>query len=207
MTPAESHEVTLITTREQLARSIARLSRLASDATETIAHQRQEKQQLEKRVADLTKLTQQERSNNEQRESLIASFESERAERAKEFGELEARLNDQERLLAEQLEAISHLETELANRAMQIREQQSTGTAWKREIEEWESKVQRLEVRLADVEAERDKLKKEFYEREREEAQYAVRMTQEGREIAAKAIDSLIDQLTVLETRIQLTQA
>src|SRR4051812_23176761 len=108
----ESHEVTLITTREQLARSIARLARLAGDAVETIAHLRQEKQQLEKRVTDLAKLTQQERSNNEQRESLIASFESEREERAKEFSELETRLNDQERLLAEQLEAISRLENE-----------------------------------------------------------------------------------------------
>ena len=90
---------------------------------------------------------------------------------------------------------------------MQLHEQQSTGTARTREIEEWTSKVERIEARLADVEAERDKLKTEFYEREREEADSAVRMTQDDRERAAKSIDALIDQLSVLETRIQLTQA
>ena len=80
MTPDESHEVTqsvmLSASREQLARALARLERLTRDAVETIAHQRQEKQQLERRLADLTKLVEQERSNFQQRESLLTSVAS-----------------------------------------------------------------------------------------------------------------------------------
>ncbi len=214
MTPAEPHDVTpsitlsvaLSASREHLARALARLERLTRDASETITHQRHEKQQLERRLADLSKLVEQERSNFQQRESLLTSVASETEERAKAFTELSARLNDQERLLAEQLESIGRLESEMENRAMQIREQGSVEAAWKHELEEWTGKVERLESRLAEVAAERDEFKKQAYEREREDAQYVVRLTQDDREHAAKAVDALLDQLSILETRITITQ-
>ncbi|MDP4200623.1 MAG: hypothetical protein Q8922_09355 [Bacteroidota bacterium] len=198
--------VALNANREQLARALARLERLTRDAIETITHQRQEKHQLERRLSDLTKLVEQERSNFQQRESLLSSAKSETEERAKAFTELSARLNEQERLLAQQLETIGRLESDLDTRAMQIREQESAEAAWRHELEEWSGKVERLEARLAETTAERDEIKKQFYEREREDAQYVVRLSQEDRTRAAKAVDALIDQLSILETRITLTQ-
>lgn len=206
MTLSENHEAVLIASRERLARASAHLERLTRDAAETILHQRQEKEQLERRLAEMGKLVEQERSNFEQRAALLTSVTSETEQRAKAFDELSARLNDQERLLSEQLETIATLESELSDRAMQLREQQGIEQAWRREIDEWKSKVEALESRLEETARDRDSLKGQFYEREREDAQYSVRWTADQRDHASKMLDSLMEELTVLETRITLSQ-
>ena len=205
MTPSESREITLSLSRERLARALTKFERVSHDATETIVNLRQEKLVLEKRLTELTKLFDQERSNFEQRVALLTSSQTETEERAKAFDELTCRLDDQERLMNEQIEMIGRLETELEDRAGQLRERSELEIAWKREIEEWRTKVAQLEGRVEAVQAERDAMKSQLYDHERTDAQFALRLTPEERDLAAKSIDSLLDQLSAMESRVAAT--
>ncbi len=202
MTPAESREITLSLSRERLARAITKFERVSRDAVETISGLRQEKLGLEKRLSDLSKLFDQERSNFEQRVALLSSSKSEAEERVKAFQELTARLNDQDRLMNEQLSMISQLEEELANRAGQLRDRVELEAAWKNEMEEWRSRVTQLESHLEATEAERDALVADRSKRESEDARFALKLTSEERDLAATAIDAVLDQLGVMESRI-----
>lgn len=202
MTPAESREITLSLSRERLARAIAKFERVSRDAVETISGLRQEKLVLEKQFSDLTKLYDQDRSNFEQRAALLSSVKTETEERAKSFDELTCRLDDQERLMNEQIAMIGHLEAELSDRAGQLRERSELEAAWKNEIEEWRSKVAQLQGHLETAQTERDALQTQLYDHEREDAQYALRLTPEERDHAAKSIDALLDQLGAMESRI-----
>jgi chromosome segregation ATPase len=188
--------------RERLARASARLERATRDAVERLANIRQEKQALERRLADLETLFAQERQNFEQRAALLTSVTAESAERTKAFDDLSCRLDDQERLMNEQLETISKLESELANRVVELRERQAVEEAWKVELAEWKAKVQQAEDRLAQASAERDSLKSIIYENERMAAQYVLHFTPEERDKASKAIDSLIQSLSAVESRV-----
>jgi len=201
VTPTASREIVLGLSRERLARATSRLERVARDAAERINHLKQEKAALEHRLSDLEKLFEQERQNFEQRAALLNSVTTETEERSKAFEELNARLTDQERLLSEQIETISHLEGELETRRTQLLEQQTVETAWKGELAEWQGKVEQLEDRLKKTSDERDNLKSKLYDNERVAAQYVMHFTADDRDKATKAIDTLIDQLSVLETR------
>ena len=205
MTPTESREVVLGLSRERLARATARLERIALDAAERIVHLKQDKNALERRLAEMATLIEQERQNFEQRAALLSSVTTETAERKKEFDDLTCRLNDQDRLLNEQIETISKLEGELENRAGQLREQQNLEAAWKSELAEWKLKTEQLEERLEKTSKERDGLKSKIYDDERVAAQYALHLTSDDRDKAARAIDTLIDQLATIETRAMIT--
>ncbi|HZK76785.1 MAG TPA: hypothetical protein VFD13_07750 [Candidatus Kapabacteria bacterium] len=201
MTPTESREVVLGLSRERLARASSRLERVARDAAERILHLKEEKRSLERRLADLETLFAQERQNFEQRAALLASVSSESEERSKEFLSLNVRLKDQERLLNEQIETISRLESELENRSSELQNRSALESARQAELAEWKAKVVQLEKRLESTGAERDALRSKTYEDERMNAQYALHLTPEDRDKAAKAIDSLIDQLSAIESR------
>ena len=201
MTPTESREVVLGLSRERLARASSHLERVARDAAERIVQLKAEKFALERRLGDLETLFAQERQNFEQRAALLASVTSESEEHSKEFSDLNARLNDQDRLLNEQIETIARLESELENRTTALRDQSALETAWQTELAEWKTKVAHLEHRIEATNAERDSLRSKIYEDERENAQYILHLTSEDRDKAAKAIDSLIDQLSTIESR------
>jgi len=145
MTPTETHEYTLSQSRERLARAISKFERLARDAAETIAGLRHEKAGAEKRLADLTALFSQERSNFEQRAALVDSVKTESEERAKSSEQLNTRLEEQERLMNEQLQTISQLESALETSSRELKERAELEAAWKSEMEEWTGKVARLE--------------------------------------------------------------
>jgi chromosome segregation ATPase len=202
MTPVESQETTLTLSRERLARAISKFERLARDAGETITALRQEKQGLDRRLADLTKLVEQERSNFKQKTALLTSFNLETEERAKTAEDLNRRLTEQEGLMTEQLETITRLESQLEQSSREFSKRDVLEAAGNQEMEEWRAKVSQLEGRLANTQSERDSMKSELYEHERQEAHFALRLTPEDRDKAAKAIDTLLDQLTVMETRI-----
>jgi chromosome segregation ATPase len=206
VTPTESREVVLSLSRERLARATTRLERVTRDAVERITHLRQEKSSLEKRLVDLEKLFETERSNFEQRAALLTSVSSETEERTKEYNELCTRLTEQERLLNEQLDTIAKLEGDLSNRALQLRDQQHTESAWKKELDQWKAKVEQLESRLEKTTTERDTMRKQLYDAERESAQFVLHLTAEERDKAAKSIDTLVDQLSKMETRIVATE-
>jgi len=202
MTPVESQETTLILSRERLARAIAKFERLARDASETISGLRQEKQGLERRLADLTKLVEQERSNFQQRAALLSSAKSETEERAKAADELNRRLMEQEGLMSQQLETIARLESQIEDNRRQFADLKEAEAESQHERSEWRTKVEQLQSRLETVLGERDAMKSQLYQHEREEAQFALKMTPEDRDKAAKAIDSLLDQLATMETRV-----
>jgi chromosome segregation ATPase len=204
VTPTESREVVLGLSRERLARAMTRFERLARDAAERIHHLKQEKQALEKRLADLEALFTQERQNFEQRASLLTSVSSESDERAKAFIDLNARHADQERLLNEQSETIARLESELATRKEQLKEQASVGSTSQAELVEWKTKTAQLEDRLEKIGKERDAFRTRIFEDERMNAQYVLRLTADDRDNAAKAMDALIDQLSAMESRAQI---
>ncbi|GEM_PF-2087000 len=201
MTPTESREVVLGLSRERLARATARLERVARDAVERIHHFKHEKQALERRLADLETLFTQERQNFEQRAALLSSMTSETTERSKAFEDLTARLNEQERLVSEQMETIAALNSELAQQTEKLREQESQGAGSRNEITEWRTKAEELERRLQKATGEREALKSKLYEDERQAAQFVLHLTADDRDRAAKAIDSLIDQLSAIENR------
>jgi chromosome segregation ATPase len=195
--------VVLGLSRERLARATTRFERLARDAAERIHHLKQEKQTLEKRLVDLESLFNQERQNFEQRASLLTSISSESEERAKAFTDLNARHAAQERLLNEQSETIAHLESELAARKEELKEQSSVGSTSQAELEEWKAKTAQLEDRLEKIGKERDSFRAKIFENERVNAQYVLRLTSDDRDNAAKAIDTLIDQFSAIELRLQ----
>lgn len=202
MTPTESREVVLGLSRERLARASARFERVARDAAERIHHHTEEKRGLERRLADLETLFAQERQNFDQRASLLASVSTESEERSKAFSDLSARLNEQEQLLNEQMEIISRLESELENRSAELRNRSSLESAWQVELGEWKAKITQLEQRLEAAGAERDSLRTKIYEHERMNAQYALHLTSDDRDRAAKALDALIDQLSTMESQV-----
>ncbi len=206
MTPTESREVVLGLSRERLARASARLERIARDAAERIHQLKQEKQTLERRLTDLDSLYTQERQNFEQRASLLSSVATESEERSKAFNELNARLNDQERLLSEQIDTISRLESELASRGEQLNKQKALEAAWSAELTEWKAKTTQLEERIGKISSERDTFRTQIVENERMNAQYVLRFTADDRDNAKRTMDKLIDQLSIVESRMQISE-
>lgn len=201
MTPTESREVVLGLSRERLARASSRFERVARDAAERIVQLKAEKRALERRLTDLETLFAQERQNFDQRAALLASVGAESDEHKKASSDLAARMSDQERLLSEQIETIASLESELENRSSELQNQGALESAMQTELAEWKVKAAQLEKRLESTGAERDALRAKTYEDERMNAQYALHLTPEDRDKAAKAIDSLIDQLSTIESR------
>jgi exonuclease VII large subunit len=206
VTPTESREVVLGLSRERLARATTHLERIARDAAERIHQLKQEKQTLERRLHDLETLFAQERQNFEQRASLLASVSSESEERAKEFTDLNKRLADQEWLLNEQITTISRLEAELANSALQLKEQREYETTWQSELDEWKTKTAQLEDRVEKISKERDAFRTRIFEDERMNAQFVLKLTSDDRDTAAKALDSLLDQISAMESRVLATE-
>jgi exonuclease VII large subunit len=206
LTPTESREVVLGLSRERLARATTRFERIARDAAERIHQLKQEKQTLERRLHDLETLFAQERQNFEQRVSVLTTVASESEERTKALTDLNARMSDQERLLNEQLMTISRLEAELASRALQLKEQQELETLWQSELAESKTKTAQLEDRVEKISAEREAFRSKIMDNERVNAQYVLKLTSEDKDTAAKAIDSLLDQISAMESRVLATE-
>jgi chromosome segregation ATPase len=201
VTSTESREVVLGLSRERLARATSRFERVARDAAEHIIQLKAEKRALERRLADLETLFAQERQNFEQRAALLASVGAESEEHKKTSSDFATRLTDQERLLSEQIETIARLESELENRSSELQNQSALETTLLAELAEWRAKFAQIEERLEATGAERDALRSKTYEDERMNAQYALHFTPEDRDKAAKAIDALIDQLAIIESK------
>jgi chromosome segregation ATPase len=201
VTPTESRDIVLGLSRERLARASARLERVTRDAVERITQLKQEKLALERRLIDLETLFTQERQNFEQRAALLTSESAESAERTKAFEELNSRLNGQETIIYEQLETISKLQSKLASASAELSEHQAIEDASKAELADWKAKFDQADERLAQTASERDMLKSKIYESERMAAQYVLHFTPEERDKASKAIDSLIDSLSAIESR------
>jgi chromosome segregation ATPase len=197
-----TREINLSLGRDRIARALSKIERLSRDAIETIAQLRTDKQELESRMSELTKRYEQERSNLEQRAALLNSVNSESEEREKSFKELSEAKARQEHTIQGQLATIAQLKADLSDRAVIMNEQLENERNLRAEAEEMRAKAASLEERLTATSYERDTMKSQLYQKEREDAQWAIRLSSEERNKATKAIDVLIDQLSELEQRI-----
>lgn len=209
MDPKNSRAITLAGAREQLARSIARLEGLSRHASEVLAHAAKEKHELEARVLDLTARLEQERSLYDQREKLFLSdkVESKSAsaqatELKRELKALEAKHEQQELIVQEQHAAITRLESALSASAEQLTERNSRSSKELSEAATSLANMSQIEVKLAAVVKERDELKANLHQREREEARWVLKLTKDEALRATKAIDAVLDRVNRVEASV-----
>jgi hypothetical protein len=79
-------------------------------------------------------------------------------------------------------------------------------TAWQVELAEWKTKTAQLEDRVEKISKERDAFRARIFDDERMNAQYVLKLTSDDQGIAAKAIDSLLDQIAAMESRMLATE-
>ena len=202
MTPTNSREVTLSLSRDRVARALAKLERLTRDAADTIQDLRSEKRELETRLNELTKRFQLEQGNFEQRSALLQSVTAESEERGRMLESLSAQHTANENLIEELRTTIARLEQKLNDGRSAQSDAESTKQQLLAEKATWQDKVGELNEKLEWVTKERDHFRAILVDREREDAQWALKLSPEEKENAAKAIDSLMDKLSAIESRI-----
>lgn len=202
MTPTNSREVTLSLSRDRVARALARLERLSRDAADVINDLRTEKRELETRLNELTKRFQLEQNNFEQRSALLHSITSESEERGRMLESLTKQQSDNENLIEELRTSIARLEQKLNDGRSAVGEAESSRQHLLSEKSTLQDKVGELNERLEWVTKERDHFRSMLVDREREDAQWALKLSPEEKENAARAVDALIDRLSSIETRI-----
>ncbi len=209
MDPKNSRAITLAGAREQLARSIARLEGLARHASEVLARATKEKLELEARVLDLTARLEQERSLYDQREKLFLSdkVESKSAsaqasELKREMKSLEAKHEQQALIMEEQLTSITRLESALSASAEQLTERNSRSSKELSEAATSLANLSQIEAKLAAVVKERDELKANLHQHEREEARWVLKLTKDEALRATKAIDAVLDRVNRVEASV-----
>jgi chromosome segregation ATPase len=202
VTPSNSREVALSLSRDRVARALSRLERLSRDATDTIHDLRSEKREIEQRLAELTKRFQVETNNFEQRAALLQSITVESEERARMLESLTAQQDANENLIEELRSNIARLEQKLSDGRSANGEAEATRQQLLTEKSGWQDKVGELNEKLEWVTKERDHFRTLLVDREREDAQWAIKLSPDEKENATRAIDSLMDKLSSIETRI-----
>ena len=216
MDPKNSRAITLAGAREQLARSITRLESLARNASDVLARATKEKHELEARVQDLTARLEQERSLYDQREKLFLSdkVESKSAsaqvtELKRELKALEAKHEQQELRMQEQLTEIARLESalnasaeQLSERTVQLTERNSRSSKELSEAATSLANLSLIEAKLSAVVNERDELKAKLHQHEREEARWVLKLTKDEALRATKAIDAVLDRVNRFEASV-----
>lgn len=202
MTPSNTREVSLSLSRDRIARALSRLERLGRDAADIINDLRTEKRELETRLAELTKRFQLETSNFEQRSALLNSITAESEERNRMLESLTSQQEANEALIEELRSSIARLEQKLNDGRNAHGEAEAAKQSLLSEKLVLQDKVGELNERLEWVSKERDHFRAILVDREREDAQWALKLSPEEREHATRAIDSLIDKLSSIETRI-----
>lgn len=200
-------EINLGIGRERLAHSLARLDELVRVSIQTIENLKQGKQELEQRLIEVTQLLDHERSNSEQRERLYASSEVETEERKKLVTSLSNKCEEQELLLREQLETIGRLESEVSNHAGELKKHEEIRRDLLGEITSVSNQSASTEVRIKQTASERDEYKNMLYQREREDAAWALKLTSEQRDAATGAIDELISRVEKIELGLSTSEA
>jgi chromosome segregation ATPase len=202
VTPTNSREVSLSLSRDRIARALSRLERLGRDAADIITDLRSEKRELETRLAELTKRFQLETSNFEQRSALLHSITAESEERNRMLESLSGQQAANESLIEELRTTIARLEQKLNDGRGAHADAEAAKQLLQSEKLALQDKVGELNERLEWVSKERDHFRSILVDREREDAQWALKLSPEEKEQATRAIDSLIDKLSSIETRI-----
>jgi chromosome segregation ATPase len=193
----------LIQSREELARAIDRFQKLSDAAKETLTTIRRENADLHKRLEELTTLVEHERTISKQNEMISQSASSEVLQLKSEIESLKAasstikaKRDEQDAFMHDQLEVITKLKVDLESHAKLLLEQESQAAATKKEIDHLKHELTVAESRLQTVTEERDKIKSLYVEQEREDAQWALKLTEADAQEAQKAIDRILEQFT-----------
>jgi chromosome segregation ATPase len=115
---------------------------------------------------------------------------------------LTAQQSANENLIEELRTTIARLEQKLNDGRSAQSESETAKHQLLSEKAAWQDKLGELTEKLEWVTKERDHFRSILVDREREDAQWAIKLSPEEKENAAKAIDSLMDKLSAIETRI-----
>src|SRR6185312_728357 len=162
------------------------LTRSAGDAIHAL---QQQKQEMITRVSELEELLDQERFNSTQRERLFESSQADVKARLAELEALNLKREDQHELAKEQMDAIERLKGELESAQTAIDQYEAAQNKKDETESELKSQIRNLEERLTKVTHERDQLRADTYQNEREEAQWSLKFTEKDRRKAVEAID------------------
>jgi chromosome segregation ATPase len=184
----------VLESREDLARAIDRFQKLSAEAKETLTVIRRENGELHKRLDELTTLLEQERTNSRQNELISHSASGEVAQLKAEIDALKQKREEQDTFMHEQLEAITELKVQLESSTQQVQAKESERLVHLKEAEAARHEVTVLESRLKSLAEDRDKLKALYVEQEREDAQWALKLSEKEAEEARAAIDRILEQ-------------
>ena len=195
----QNHRIAaLIQSREDLARAIDRFQKLSHTAKETLGVIRRENRDLHKRLDDLTTLLDQERSISSQNELISHSASNEVSHLKAEIAALKAKRDEQDAFMLGQLEAITESKQNLEAATALVAEKESTLALLRKELEAARHEVAVLESRLATVSEDRDKIKSLYVEQEREDAQWALKLSEKEADRARGAIEKILEQVSKL---------
>lgn len=199
---SNSRQTALNKSRDRLARSLERFERLAVDAVEAIDVLKSERVDLERRVHELEKRLLDEQSNGKHNEVLYASLQEDLKSQETELRQLILRREEQEVIVREQLQTIERLENELAQQARTLAEREAQDTRAVSEVQDMQQHVIELEERLLKTARERDELREQLYAKEREESQWAVKLTTDEQHKVQSELDRLLGRIAEMERHI-----
>ena len=194
MTVPTPRSTQLIQSREALARAIDRFQKLSDAAKETLTVIRRENADLHKRLDELTSLVEHERTISKQNEMISQSASGEVTQLKSEIEKLKAKRDEQDAFMHEQLEAITKSKVELEEQLKLGAEREAALAAAKKEADHLRHELTVSESRFATVAEDRDKIKALYVEQEREDAQWALKLSEADAQEAQKAIDRILEQ-------------
>jgi chromosome segregation ATPase len=197
-----SRQSSLMMSRDRLARSMERFERLANDAIERLEFLNEEKRELEKKLRDMQRQTEEDRANAKHNERLYESLQEDLKSQQSEIDSLQRKREDQETLIREQLQTIERLERELSEQSSKLADKDLAGSQQMNETQELRAYIDTLEDRLTKTSQERDELREQIYAREREESQWAVKLTADDQRKAEAELDQLLGRIDEIERQL-----
>jgi chromosome segregation ATPase len=199
---SSSRQTSLTKSRDRLARSIEKFERLAHDAIEHLDLLREERNDFEKKFKDLQRQIEDDRANSKHNEKLYESLQDDLKSQQAEIESLNAKRDEQEVILREQLQTIERLETELSGLSHKLSETDSSSSQRSGEVQELRAFITALEERLTRTGKERDEIREQLYTRERDDSQWAVKLTADEQRKAEKELDRLVNRIDEIERQI-----
>ncbi len=202
-----SVEARLAQTRERLARTFLRLEGHVRDSIQAIDILTREKHDLQRRSDELSDLFEQERSNTEQRERLYASSQVEAEERSAALSRLAARHQEQEATIEDYSRTIERLEEAVVGHAKLLADRELAEVDLRAELAASATMLASANERIQQVSAERDEYKNMLYAKEREDAAYVIKLTEDERGAAIGSIDELLNRIESIEMGLEQATA
>jgi peptidoglycan hydrolase CwlO-like protein len=203
---SSSRQTSLTKSRDRLARSIEKFERLAHDAIEHLELLREERNEFEKKFRDLQRQVDDDRANSKHNEKLYESLQEDLKSQQTEIDSLNAKRDEQQLILREQLQTIERLETELSGVSQKLNETDSSSSQRQSEVEELRTYIATLEERVARAGLERDELREQLYTRERDDSQWAVKLTADEQRKAEKELDKLVNRIDDIERQMTVSE-